>query len=336
MGTMKIAHNRIFFEDNGREELLLDFDDYLANRSQIPMHALDGGMTIPDLIAQVAGLHPQVSKGTGEEGYVSESLLIYILVIRELIKSPLRVRVLELGCTTGVLSCFLAYLLAEFNSSSSFCCVSDTVGNSSENQWLDRISRVTKLPNISMLAADYDATPLAEDFFHLVVINGMVSFPKPGAVIREAERLAQKDGFIICYCHEAPFLLESFRLWFPERREYVLSSNTCVLCAVCTRNTQAETREENQRWRREIEKCVRDAASLAEQEIVSARFRNLIKQIDENIKWAIERGELEGKVQLIHMKEKLLDLMCVKDDGMREFYRERLRRYCKDLTRVNT
>lgn len=231
MGNLTIENNKFIYEERERKakKVLLDCNDYFSNKSRIPMHSLDNDLTIPGLLLQLFKWHNQLCANQSEDSDVMEALLMDILLTTFLIKTPMSQRVLEIGCTNGVLSYHLATLLGRFNVESALCCVCNKIGNSSDNSWLDMISLVGKMPGLSMLASDYDAMPLEPKYFDIVIINGTEDFEEPYPVIGEAKRLVKDEGIVMCYADCQPLLESSFKLSFPDREEYSLTGQRSIL-----------------------------------------------------------------------------------------------------------
>lgn len=229
MGILTVENNKFIYEERNTKRVLLDCNDYLSNKSRIPMHSFDNDLTIPGLLLQLFKWHKQLCANQSEDSDVMEALLIDVLLTAFFIKTPMSKRVLEIGCTKGVLSYHLATLLGRFNVESSLCCVCNKIGNSSNNSWLDMISLVEKVPGLSMLASDYDVMPLESKYFDIVIINGTEDFEEPYPVISEAKRLVKDEGIVMCYADCQPLLESSFKLFFSEREEYLLTGQRSIL-----------------------------------------------------------------------------------------------------------
>lgn len=229
MGKLIVENEVFMYMEQEEKRVLLDCRDYLSNKSRIPMHSFDGDLTIPGLLLKLFKIHPQLGEGGTDYNDSIENLLIDILVVSELIKSSCSVRVLEFGCTSGIMSYHLATILGLFNKKSSLCCVCDTIGNNSNNQWLDKISLVEYMPRLSMLAADYDETNLESKHFDIVLINGNCGFVEPLPMIKEAMRVVKDEGIVICYVNQQPLLESSFKMLFEKREEYSLTAQTKIM-----------------------------------------------------------------------------------------------------------
>lgn len=312
-----ISYQDLIFSyvEDGKARVLLDCSDYLSNQSRIPMHTLtDGDVTIPNFLLQLTDRYIGAAGDIKEKDNQSEYLLINVLIAAVLIQSSLPVKVLELGCTKGVLSYYLASLLGRFNEKSSLCCVSEVIGNDSENYWLDRITLVEKLPKISMMAADYDNTHLASGCFNIVVINGKEFFGNPDGVVKEAWRLAKKGGMIFCYSWDSPLLESCFDLYFSEREEYELSINSKILVAKCTQEFLAEKNACD--WQMEVEEYLEQMNVMLKRKMELGVARKVEKQLERYIDDAIKRNELDLKIRLIDRKTQLLENMtdgCLKE-----------------------
>ncbi len=313
-GELCYQDQKFSYEEKGQSRILLDCQDYFANKSRIPMHSfVEENITVPAFLLGLGEHYGELSESTGEEENAEEIQLISVLTAASLIRSALPVKAVELGCTSGVLSYYLAKILGTFNPESILCCVTDVIGNSSKNGWLDRISLADNPPSLSMLASDYDDTQLESGYFDLVVINGTRSFENPDGVIREAKRLARKGGLILAYCCDSPLLESCFFLHFPERKEYHLKVNTRIMTAECKQGLPEEAK--GVLWRRKVEKYAGQLKEVLMQEPESFSQRlesgwdmeEVSKQLNQYIREAMERGELEWKIRLIDMKELVLD-----------------------------
>ncbi|MBQ6886537.1 MAG: class I SAM-dependent methyltransferase [Lachnospiraceae bacterium] len=232
MGKLIVENNAFIYVEKEEKKVLLDCRDYLSNKSRIPMHSFTDDLTIPGLLLQLFKSHPQLCEGAVDYNDSLECLLMDVLLVSHLIKSPNPVRVLEIGCENGILSYHLAMILGLFNENSSLCCVCNTIGNNSDNRWLDKISLVEFMPRISMLAADYDETNLESKHFDIVIINGTSCFMEPLAMIEEAMRLVKDAGRVICYVNQQPLLESSFKMQFEKREEYFLTAQTTIMVVV--------------------------------------------------------------------------------------------------------
>ncbi len=229
MGKLIVENNAFIYVEKEEKKVLLDCRDYLSNKSRMPMHSFTDDLTIPGLLLQLFKIHPQLCEGAVEYNDSLECLLMDVLLVSHLIKSPNPVRVLEIGCSSGIMSYHLATILGQFNKNSSLCCVCDTIGNNSGNQWLDKISLVEFMPRLSMLAADYDETNLESKHFDMVLINGNACFIEPLPMLKEAMRVVKDEGMVICYVNQQPLLESCFKMLFEKREEYSLAAQTRIM-----------------------------------------------------------------------------------------------------------
>lgn len=306
MGELNFKDNVISYTENGHTQVLLNFKRFLDNKSRVSMHALTNDKPVmQDFIIRLMENHQEIAGSIDESGNEQEYLLLIILLISLLIPTSLPVKVAELGCTNGIMSYYLASVLGHFHPDSSLCCVSDVIGNSSGNQWLDKITLATEVPKLSMMASDYDDTQLAENHFDIVVINGTVLFHNPEAVIREAEQLAKKGGIIFCYACDSPLLEHYFQMHFPERNEYSLKANVRIMTAECSR--ECWKNQERDIWKEEAAACLKEGEAMLNSNPKIEEIRQMAKKMEDFTKQAMDRGELDWKIGLIDMKERLLD-----------------------------
>ena len=154
-----------------------------------------------------------------------------------LLNAEKSVKVVELGCENGKLSFHLAQLLGKIDPDSLLCLVVQEISNDYRIACLDTIAAAECSPEVSLVVSEYHDTHLADHYFDAVVINGSINFDDPAAVILEAERMVKLGGAIVCVCDNAHLLVSTFKLFFPEYREYMLTHNQIVLEATLDHST---------------------------------------------------------------------------------------------------
>lgn len=306
MGRITIENNVFIYSEANWKRILLDCNDFMANKSRIPMHSLDGDLTIPALILNMLKEHGQLCP---ERNDSLEYLLMDILLISRLIRSPLPVKVLELGCVNGVLSYHLAKILGKFNKESLLCCVCDVIGNNSDNQWLDKVSLADDASELSLVAADYDKIQLAENNFDIVIINGTADFNDPYQVIKEAESFLKRNGMLICYSDNQPLLESSFKLIFPERKDYVFNPLACIMLVEYRENVNVRECEEYSCWYDTVQEYLEEVRGIVHGEAAKEGIREAVNNLTRYIDEAMEKKDLDMKVKLIRQREVLLDLL---------------------------
>lgn len=306
MGRITVENNVFIYREADLKKVLLDVNDFMANKSRIPMHSFDGDLTIPALLLNTMKEHEHLCR---EKNDSLEYLLMDVILISRLIQSPLPVKVLELGCVNGVLSYHLATILGKFNKESLLCCVCDVIGNNSNNQWLDRISLVDAAPELSLVAADYDKIQLAKNNFDIVIINGTVDFHEPYRLIKEAESFLKGNGMLICYSDNQPLLESSFRLIFSEREDYVLNPQNCIMVVKCRKNINVGDGKEGGNWHEEVREYLEEVRGIVNGEVTEGNIRETVNKLTGYIDDAIEKKDLDMKVELIRQRKVLLDFV---------------------------
>lgn len=178
--------------------------------------------TIPDLLISLIE-HEQKNGNNREIPFG----IIDILLASQLMQTSQPVRMLEYGSGQGLLSCHLAELIGAFHEKSTLVCAYDTI----EPEWMERISQVEQLPKVSFFAGDFEDFQLQENFFDIVLVNGMINYTEPYQVISDVVRLAKDDAVIFCYTNDTPFLENIFQLFFEHREEYEINSSSKILMA---------------------------------------------------------------------------------------------------------
>lgn len=303
MGTVKFENNTFIYTDGAKNTILLNCSDFLSNKSRIPLHSLGNGLTVPLLISKLAEENGALSAGTGEEPFALSNLLLDVLVSSHLVKTPFPVKALEIGTVTGVTTYHLASLLGKFHPDSLLCCVSDSIGNESGNQWLDRIVLVEEPPRLSFLAADYHDTNLQESSFDLVMINGTASYENPYAVASEAKRLIKNGGLILCYSVKSPALEESFKKVFPKVTEYPLPGLVNII------TVQAEKTEETEPRHKPMEEVYRyiEEAGQTISENGEINMNSSLNKIRRYLETAAKEHDTAAKIRLIELRDRLVE-----------------------------
>ena len=303
MGSIFYNDSRFIYEgQDGEQEVLLDCSCYLANKSRIPMHRLPGMdyLTIPDLLLSLL----EREKGNGKELEFPATLLNILLASR-LIKSPEPVKVLEYGSMKGELSLHLAEVLGTFHQESVLVCAYDTI----EPEWMERMAQAAHLSELSFYAGDFGQLKLAEKYFDIVIINGMVNYLQPEEVIADALRLVAEAGILICYSEETPLLESTFKLYFEEREEYEITPSQKVLVAKAqNRSWSKETgRDFNlaEKIREDLENVekVLDGESITEEVLT-----DMTECLKQDIQFAVTAGKTDLKIRLIECRQEVISL----------------------------
>ncbi len=231
--TLKFSNRKLSLND----QVLLDLSDPFKNLSHIPGRKHDDTgeayRTVLDLISENNKRHL-------EFGFVTDIDPLFYSVIDAMLSdffvqhgSPLKV--CEIGCNRGILSFHIAPLLAEYDPKADYVCVCDSIGNESNNTWLDAISSVYAPEGLALVASDFCRTFLRDDYFDLVVINGTLQIPNPACMLKEAVRISDPNGRMICFSYGQYLLDDSFKLVFNKRKEYRFSEE-CVIFSAETKD----------------------------------------------------------------------------------------------------
>lgn len=305
MGTIVFENNTFIYASGKQKTVLLDCTDFLSNKSRLPLHSYSDDLTLPELILKLTERNERLCAGTGEERLALSNLLLDVLVSSCLIKTAFPVNALEIGSVSGVISYHLATLLGKFHPDSLLCCVSDSIGNESENQWLDRIILVEEPPRLSFLAADYHDTHLQENSFDLIVINGSITYEDPNAVLCEAERLIKNNGTIICCSDNFPLLEHIFKTKFPNRMAYPLPGHINIMRTQLLKSIEKESPPSQM-------EIIYDFIEEVKQLISENRrvdTNSSLNKIQKYLNLALKAKNTDIKIQLIDLRDKLLDYM---------------------------
>lgn len=304
MININLENNCFVYKKDNESKILLDCNDFMANKSRIPLVSPDIKSVLPFFLAN---LHQTYLNLFSEELVPNDGadyFLIDILLSAQLIKTSLPVKIVELGCTNGRLSYHLASVIGKFNTNSTLCCICDSIGNESGNFWLDMISLVENAPRLSMLASDYDDTNLCTNHFDIIIINGSVQISDADAMIKEAKRLVKTTGIIICYAWQQPQITNSMKQAFSSIDEYPTNTNVSVLLAHA--NDAIDECDKIIEWKN---KALYDL-SLAEAIIFASSTKrellNIIQKMNQHADFATANNILDIKIKSLELKEKLL------------------------------
>jgi len=326
MASIKWNHSTILFKGtDGQDSIIASFTNNLANKSRISFHKLNGQehITASDVFSDLHELYEKLAPEEQKTNQVAVTLILALLV-RELSHTSKPVRMLELGCGDGVISCLLGTLLGKYSPESSLFCMSDII----EPGWLDKIALVDDPPKVSYIASDYDFTNLNEHSFDFVVLNGSTFFTSPNDVIKEALRVLRPDGILISYVNDAPLLDSLLRFYFAKQERYELSPVKFVQL-VRARDLWWEDKGKTPFLSKVPKLFQKIDESLDDEALFEEHYREYIRELDTYYDAAVEQYDLDHKKILIAVKADILDVILSKEHGHRAFYagslREKLR-----------
>lgn len=293
-------NSRFVYEGKEGEQTLLNCGDYLSNKSRIPMHRFPGQKNL--IIADLLNILIERERKEGNNIEVSLGLiLIDVLLVKYLIQTSQPIRVLEYGSGQGKLSCHLAELLGEFHEESILVCAYDTI----EPEWMEQISKVERLPKVSFFAGDYGDLQLREDFFDIVIINGTVNYAEPYQVISDVIHLAKENAVIFCYTNNTPLLESVFQLFFERREEYEIIPSSKVMLAEI-KDKSWDIHENIDFSEKSLEDIKRAKSICLSKETEKHMYLSMLDTLKQDIKDAIQNGNINLKLQLQEQKECLL------------------------------
>lgn len=299
MGSLFYNNSKFIYEgQDGNQKVLLDCSCYLANKSRISMHRLPevDCLTIPDLLLSL--LEKEKEDGKGLE---FPAALMDILLAARLIKTSGPVKVLEYGSMKGDLSLHLSEVLGAFHGESVLVCAYDTI----EPEWMERMAQARYLPKLSYYAGDFGRLTLAERYFDIVVINGMVNYLQPEEVIADALRLVAEDGILICYADETPLLESTFKLYFEEREEYEITPSQKVMLAKAKDKSWEKKNGSDVDLMRKIRKDLETAEKLLEKSAAGKDLAEITECLKQDIRAAVKAERNDLKIWLIECMEKM-------------------------------
>ncbi len=321
MSGLNITGTHVIFNNEGKEQVILAFNDFIKNKSRVPMHIdVEGIDTIPmfliKLIKKNQELFPEITSAKEVANLTTASI-----IISELIKSAAPVKVAEFGSTNGDVSYNLMELLGKFNPASQLCLISNTIGNESSNNCLNYITQATTYPEFSLIFSDYTKTNLSDNCFDIVFINGDVCKEEHYSVLKEAERVTKPGGLFICWTSGDCLLESTFKLIFSRREEYEINAMDKILATRKNADSWVNS-SANDPYAGLVELFVQLEAFLDSDSIET--YRPFVKQLNQHIDTAIAKYDIKKKQELIELKNSLLDYMNSLSTDYRAFYLEAL------------
>ena len=139
-GAISIANNCFYIDS----ELILNCNDRLHNYSRVPGHRIEdtGVKTISELVIENSKLHKDLFCGTPNMVYQNACFLCDCIIADLFMHKGEPLKAAEIGCNNGLLTAHFAPLLSAFDPNAKYVCVSNTIGNESNNIWLDIISQI--------------------------------------------------------------------------------------------------------------------------------------------------------------------------------------------------
>ncbi len=306
MGRMCFGNDQIVYEDGGRKELLYGYEERIFNYSRIPLRIIgEEGDSLLGLILESVNEHGIIAEGTKEKDASYEYATMNLLLAREHMKTPYELKVLEIGCLSGILSYHLAKLLGKYNENSQLCCVTNMMGNKTESGWIDRISHVESMPKVSFLTTDFDNMPLSDGYFDVVFLNASDVIEKKEAVLSEARRVLKKDGVFLAYVVGDVGLIQQIAYQSASLKTYMYLPDRCILRVSASEFTSFANCGNELSYH--VKSVVNRCENVLRNDVRSEELRDVIRYLDACIDEAIAKRDLESKILFMKYKGEFLD-----------------------------
>ena len=198
MSGLQIEKSSVVYNDtDGNRYILFDGEHPIYNYSKIPMQVFHNNITITELLVEIQEKYEKLSRGTSEHNI--NAFILNSIFASKIVQSPYPPKFLEIGCTTGLMSWNIISLLKIFNLESHYCGVTDTIGDQSDNRWLDYIAQIEAPCHFALYTSDYDYIMLEKGIFDIVFVNGMVTYTDVESMLKEACRMVAKDGILVIH-----------------------------------------------------------------------------------------------------------------------------------------
>lgn len=281
---------------------LIDLQNLLENKSRVPlMYGNEHRSSLIKIANNLINLHGALFQE--QLSTAQECALIDFLIARRLMKSAMPLHVLELGATNGILSFHLASIIGQYNVESSLCCVCSV----DDSQWSDKVSKVENPPKLSRIIADNGKTELQSNKYDVVVINGNEAFTDADVVIREAKRLVNSNGIVICLEKQQQQLSRKFIKRFSKNEMFDVDSDIRVLYAESQKlpeeNSDVPTEvKEMEDYLAEVRQALQGGTS-------GEQLRIYYRELEKHIDVAMQASLFDIKTKLIDCQDEVLNAM---------------------------
>lgn len=315
----------------GNRIKMLDFQNFFINKSRLPMHLITQNKinwfhedTVFGYLVKLSDKYEQFFQAQNNDTsklHKHTMLIISLFIAKILVETALPVKVCEIGCDEGSLSYLLAEVTGKFNPSSHLCLVSNTIGNDGNNRFLDAISLCENPPELSVAISDYDNTNLQSDSFDIVVINGNVNYSNPFDVVKEAERLVKKGGNIICYANHTPELESTLKTILDYYEAFCIIPDINILNVKYNGHSSESHKYD---FKTDLKKFSCNLKYDIEHGMKDEKITDYFRKIVSLINYSVKCHDIEKKIYLIDVHEKLSDYMININTSEKNFYMERL------------
>lgn len=306
MGQMCFENDQILYEDGERKEILYGCEGRIYNFSRIPLRVIgEEGDSLLSLVLEGVTEHDVIAEGTKEKDASCEYATMNLLLAQEHMKTPYELKVLEIGCSSGILSYHLAKILGKYNENSQLCCVTNVIGSESEKGWMDRISCIKCMPRVSFLVSDYDDMPLSDGYFDVVILNASEEYEKKEAVLFEARRVLKRDGLFLAYVVGDVGLIQQIAYQSNVLKTYIYLPDRCLLRVPASEFMPLANRRNEPVYN--IKNVVDRCDKMLESDVATEELRDMLRYLDACVDEAIVKRDLENKILFIKYKGELLD-----------------------------
>ena len=306
MNDIAIEKFSIVFKDNeGQKHILLDGDHTVRNVSRIPLQIFDKNVTWAEKLVDIQEKYELLSRGTEEHN--ADAFLINCILTNYLVEKVKPAKVVEIGCTSGLLSWSLIQLLHVFHEESSLCCVTDAIGNCSNGIWLARVNDSANLIHMSLLVSEYDKIFLAQDSFDAVVMNVSLGEKLTPAVLRQGFHLLSQQGIVICLVNRQTDRFIEMMDSMAKKYERIAIDNSRAIFIIHKEDIVEEisdfaikVKNVNEAFNDFMEK---GTGGSGERHMIDS----LIDILNDAICMAISEQQVEQKIKFIEMRRVLLE-----------------------------
>ena len=294
-------HKKYIYRCGDNSYVLIDLQNLLENKSHVPL--IQGNEHRSSLI-EIANNLIELHGTLFQEHLLTaqECILIDFLIARRLMKSAMPLHIVEIGATNGILSFHLATMIGQYNVESSLCCVCSV----DDSRWSEKVSKVDKPPKLSRIIANYGQIGLQADKYDVVVINGNDDFTDADIIVREAKRLVNSGGVVICL-EKQQQLSRKFRKRFQKSEMFSVNSNTRVFYA----ESQKLSEENNDISAevKEMEDYLAEIRKALQGETSQEQLHIYYKELDKLIDVILQTSLFDLKTKLIDCQDEVLSAM---------------------------
>ena len=323
MGENILENGYVYYVDDSSKKKILNLNDFLYNKSKIPFHIFDRNgacdyLNERTLLGKCININQKMHNIYNPQSSVLQcSELLTFLLANFCTHSTNISNFAFIGCEEKILYSAIS-VIGEYNQLFRVTIIQDEICNGGENYFLDVLSNIEKVPEMSLNISDYHSTMLRDKYFDLVVVDCNVLGENIELKIKEINRIYSAKGSIIYILNGQLDVFKYINEMYDGIESYNISDNIKILSV----KSPLECFEKNDD-RSVISKYAYlgyiDKFNLCDEQI-----RIIIQEIEDDIEFFIKKHDIDKKIMCMELKENLISYMLFNE--YKPYYLEQIRR----------